>query len=507
MISHHQDITDSTTITRHVSELRATFRSGVTRDLTTRRRLLLQLQTLLQDGFDDLRHALWLDLHKHSLEVRTSELSTVEHELQLHLDYLEDWAKPERVSTNLLNLPGSSYIHRMPLGVVCVIGAWNYPVQLLLMPLVGCLSAGNCALLRLPGNDTSMHTNEVLTKLIAKHMDDRFVRVVNGGVDETKVMLQHKFDLIFCTGGAFIGKVVAKAAAETLTPTILELGGKSPAIVDANCDLSVCARRLAWGAFTNAGQTCVRPDYVLVDKRIGDQFVGLVESSVKQFFGDDPEKSDSFGRIINDRSFQRVAGLLDQDKSFVTLGANSNSSARYIAPTVLNFRDKFQAFSTSAVMSQEIFGPVLPVCYYDTLDQAINFINDHEKPLALHICSKDTAVQDRILDETTSGGAVVNDCLVQMGNPSLPFGGVGASGHGAYHGKYSFEAFSHRKSVMKKSTMMDAPERYAPYSAANEDKLKFLLRPVSRKFATSLRFGAAAAAVAIAGVTIKAAMN
>lgn len=489
-------------IEQDVQALRRSFKSGATRDLQSRRQQLHQLMRMLDEGFDELKDAVWKDLHKNPMETFASEISVVNIEIQQHIDFLEDWTKPERVATNLTNLPGSSHIYKEPLGVVCVIGTWNYPLQVSLMPLIGAISAGNTAILRLPGDDTCVHTNAILAKLLRKYLDKRIVRLVHGGLEATKAMLEQKFDLIFCTGGSFIGKIVAEAAAKALTPVILELGGKSPVIVDESADLSVVIKRLVWGAFINAGQTCVRPDYALVNAKIGDRFVQELEKTVVAFFGSDAQQSESYGRIINARSFARVASLLAKDTKSVTFGGCMDEKNRYIAPTLLNFKTEVAAFERSAVMSEEIFGPVLPIRYYEALDDAIAFVNKGDKPLALYVFSKNDHVAERVLMETSSGGVCVNDCIVQLTNPNLPFGGVGGSGYGVYHGKYSFDAFSHRKSILKKSTALDLKKRYQPYVKSTEKVMRKLLKPIPRRMKNTIKYSVVSVVIGIVAMTV-----
>ncbi|DAZ95672.1 TPA: hypothetical protein N0F65_002469 [Lagenidium giganteum] len=492
-------------IAADVQALRASFATGATKDLATRRSLLQQLNKMVKEGEPLLQEALWKDLHKNPVESYMSEIALVYQEIQDHLDHLEDWASPERVSTSIPNLPGFSYINRDPFGVCCIIGTWNYPVNLLLMPLVSCLAAGNCALLRLPGDDTAMHTNNALIMLLDKYMDKRYVRYVYVGVPETKEMLSHQFDLIFATGGCFLGKIVARAAAEFLTPVVLELGGKSPTIVDDTADLEIAARRITWGAFTNAGQTCVRPDYLLVDEKIGDQLVKLIEKNIVKFFGEDAQKSDSYGRVINRRSFDRLAKLLVNDKARITFGGKTDEKEHYVEPTLLNFKTDFAAFKGSAVMSDELFGPVLPIYYYNSgnLTSAIEFINERPKPLALYLYSTRSEHKRRVAKETSSGSMVINDCMMQLANAHLPFGGVGNSGMGAYHGKHSFDTFSHKKAVLYKYSALDLQQRYQPYTAAGERVMRVVLYPFSRRFWNSLKFVGFAIVVAAIAIAIK----
>ncbi|POM66158.1 Aldehyde dehydrogenase [Phytophthora palmivora] len=470
--------TASDAIASSVQSLRSSFRSGVTRDLKARVAQLKQLRRMVNENVRELQDALYHDLRKPPAETLISELAPIRGEISLHEEELENWAAPERVWTNVANLPGRSYVQSEPLGVVCIISTWNYPVQLSLWPLIGAISAGNCALLRLPPDDMCVHTSELLLKLITTYMDPRFVRVVHGGIPATQATLQQKFDLILCTGGVTIGKIVAEAAAKTLTPTILELGGKSPTIVDETCDVAVTAKRITWAAFMNAGQTCLRPDYVLVNKKVGDELVAAIQKEIKAFFSDDAQKSASYGRLITQKAFDRVAGFLEKDVEYVVFGGEKDREDQFVAPTLLNFKEDMTAFTRSAVMQEEVFSPLLPVVYYDSLDEVIEFVNDREKPLALYLYSSNYKIRMRVLAETSSGSACVNDSIVQSVNLNLPFGGVGSSGMGSYHGKYSFDAFSHKKSVLIRYTMFDAPQRYMPYSNSALKIVLVLLKPL-----------------------------
>lgn len=309
-------------------------------------------------------------------------------------------------------------------------------------------------------------------------MDPRFVRVVHGGIPATQAALAQKFDLILCTGGVTIGKIVAEAAAKTLTPTILELGGKSPTIVDETCDVAVTARRITWAAFMNAGQTCLRPDYVLVSAKVGDELVAAIQREIAAFFGEDAQKSASYGRLISPKAFDRAAAFLERDAEYVVFGGAKDREDQFVAPTLLNFKKDVEAFTRSAVMQEEVLSPLLPIVYYDSLDEAIDFVNEREKPLALYLYSSDYKVRTRVLAETSSGSACVNDSIMQSVNMNLPFGGVGSSGMGSYHGKYSFDAFSHKKSVLIKYALFDAPQRYMPYTNSGLRIVLMLLKPL-----------------------------
>ncbi|EGZ24403.1 hypothetical protein PHYSODRAFT_556984 [Phytophthora sojae] len=470
--------TSAEAVASSVAALRASFRSGATRDLKTRLAQLKQLRRMLAENVRELQDALYHDLRKPPAETLISELAPVRGEISLHEEELEDWAAPERVWTNVANLPGRSYVQREPLGVVCIMSTWNYPVQLSLWPLVGAISAGNCVLLRLPSHDTCVHTSELLLKLVTSYMDPRFVRVVHGGIPATQAALAQKFDLILCTGGVTIGKIVAEAAAKTLTPTILELGGKSPTIVDETCDVAVTARRITWAAFMNAGQTCLRPDYVLVSAKVGDELVAAIQREIAAFFGEDAQKSASYGRLISPKAFDRAAAFLERDAEYVVFGGAKDREDQFVAPTLLNFKKDVEAFTRSAVMQEEVLSPLLPIVYYDSLDEAIDFVNEREKPLALYLYSSDYKVRTRVLAETSSGSACVNDSIMQSVNMNLPFGGVGSSGMGSYHGKYSFDAFSHKKSVLIKYALFDAPQRYMPYTNSGLRIVLMLLKPL-----------------------------
>uniref|UniRef100_A0AAV1TSR6 Aldehyde dehydrogenase n=1 Tax=Peronospora matthiolae TaxID=2874970 RepID=A0AAV1TSR6_9STRA len=466
-----------------VEALRASFATGATKAVKTRKSLLLALQCLLNENEAMINEAVWKDLHKHPMELLVTEVSLLKCEIQDYIDYVADWVKPKIKMTNVVNLPGLSYVRPEPLGVVCVIGTWNYPINLLLMPLVAALGAGNCVLVRLPGDDTTRYLNDVLLKLFDKYMDKRYVRVVYGGVNETKTMLQERFDLIFATGGTFLGKIVAQAAAQHLTPTVLELGGKSPCIVDSTADLQLAAKRIAWGAFVNAGQTCVRPDYLLVDAKVGDQFVQLLqEEIVAQFGSGNVQSSESYGRVINQRMFDRLVRMLETDRKCVTHGGETDAKERFISPTLLNFRSDLRSFLSSASMGEEIFGPLLPIYYYTTgnLDEPVDFITARDKPLALYHFSSDGKMKERVVNETSAGSMAINDTMMQIANANLPFGGVGSSGMGSYHGHYGFRAFSHFKAVLYKNGVLDLPQRYPPYTPAKKRILAIFMYPFTR---------------------------
>lgn len=450
-----------------VAELRATFASGRTRDVAWRKEQLRALRRLLTEREADLLDALRIDLGKPAIEAFLTELAFVRAEIDDTLKHLDRWVRPERVGIPVRQRPGRGRIHRDPLGVVLIIGPWNYPVQLLLAPLVGAIAAGNCAVLK--PSEVSATVSGALARILPEYLDRDACRVVEGAVTETTALLEQRWDHVFYTGNGTIGRVVMGAAAKHLTPVTLELGGKSPTYVDASANLAVAAKRIAWGKFLNSGQTCIAPDYVLVDRSVADAFIEALGAAVEEFYGDDPQTSPDFGRIINERHFARIAALVDGvGAGTPAFGGTRDEDDRYIAPTALVGTDP-----SARVMQEEIFGPILPILPVEGVDEAIRFVNDRDKPLALYVFAESKRIVERVLTETSSGGVCVNATLYHLVPPTLPFGGVGESGQGAYHGRSTFETFSHRKSVLRKPTRLDPPIVYPPYT---EQKQKLLRR-------------------------------
>ena len=444
-----------------------TFATGRTRDAAWRTAQLRALRRMLAEQEEALLEALRTDLGKPAIEAFLTEIAFVRAEVDVTLKHLRRWMRPERVGIPVKQQPGRARIHRDPLGVVLIIGPWNYPVQLLLAPLVGAIAAGNCAVLK--PSEVSPTVSATLARIVPQYLDRDAVRVVEGAVAETTALLDERWDHVFYTGNGTIGRVVMGAAAKHLTPVTLELGGKSPTYVDASANLAVAARRIAWGKFLNSGQTCIAPDYVLVDRSVEAAFVEHLRAAVHGFFGDDPSASPDFGRIVNGRHFARIRALVDGEGAGTpAFGGRHDEGARYIEPCALVGVDP-----SARIMQEEIFGPVLPILGVDGVDEAIRFINDRDKPLALYIFAERGAVVDRILAETSSGGVCVNATLYHLVPPTLPFGGVGESGQGAYHGRSTFETFSHRKSVLRKPTRLDPPIAYPPYT---EQKQKLIRR-------------------------------
>ena len=441
-----------------VELLRGSFESGRTRPLAYRRKQLDGLARFLKERERDIERTLHQDMGRPAFDVYPSELSLIVAELGLVRRKLVRWTKPQRVPTPMACQPGRSYIYPEPLGVVLIIGPWNYPLQLLLLPLVGAIAAGNCAILK--PSELAPATSTLIGKMLPEYLDPACVQIVQGGPAETTALLEERFDHIFFTGGETVGRIVMQAAAKHLTPVTLELGGKSPCIVDRHADLDIAARRIVWGKFYNAGQTCVAPDYVLADKQIEEPLAARLKKTVNEFFGDDPHASGDFGRIINARHYERLMKLLDGSGEIVT-GGRGVAADRYIAPTILR-----NVPSDAPVMESEIFGPILPVVKVQDVDHAIALVNSRPKPLALYLFTQDRAIQNKVLRRTTSGGVTVNHCLMHLVNHSLPFGGVGASGMGAYHGRATFDTFSHKKSVLVKRTWLDPWFFYPPYDEA-----------------------------------------
>lgn len=438
------------------------FSTGKTKDIAFRIAQLQKLKQAILDNREQIIDALKADLNKAKFESFITELLVVK-DIDRALKDIKYWVKPKKIATPLEQFPSIARIYPEPLGVVLIIAPWNYPFQLLISPLVGAIAAGNCAILK--PSELAPHTSSVTAELFRKNFDPAYIAVVEGGVESSQQLLKEKFDYIFFTGGTAVGKIVMEAAAKHLTPVTLELGGKSPCIVDSEINLEHTARRIAWGKFINAGQTCIAPDYLLVDKTIKKDLLDGIKKSILEFYGDDPAKSSDYGRIINQRHFNRLAELVKEGE--IIIGGQTDAESCYIAPTVID-----RVSPDAPVMEDEIFGPILPVIEYNNLTEAISFINNRPKPLALYLFSKNQKYQERVLRETSSGGVCINDTIMHIGVPELPFGGVGDSGIGSYHGKASFDTFSHQKSVLKNSFFMDIKFRYPPY----EGKLNLLKR-------------------------------
>lgn len=451
-----------------LTEVRAGFASGKTRPLEWRRGQLDQMEAMLRENSDRFASALHSDLGKAETESWITEIGFTISDIEHNRSHLAKWSKPRKVKVPIAFQPGSARIVPEPKGVVLIIAPWNYPLQLLLAPMAAAIAAGNGVVAK--PSELAPATSEALVELCAKYLDTEAVRVVAGAVEESTALLEQQWDHIFFTGGTKVGKIVMRAAAEHLTPVTLELGGKSPAIVASDADIKVTANRIAWGKFLNSGQTCIAPDYVLVERSQRDKLIEALGSSIENFYGSDPHKSDAYGRIINNDHFARIRGLMSgDDAGSVAIGGTSDAGDKFIAPTVL-----VDSSPESDVMNEEIFGPVLPVLTVESVDEAIEFVNQRPKPLALYVFSESDETSDHVIATTSSGGVSVNGTVLHIGPPELPFGGIGPSGMGAYHGQAGFETFSHLKSVYDKRTKPDLPILYPPYTGLKERIIKFV---------------------------------
>lgn len=429
------------------------FASGATLSCKYRREQLKRLRAALKEWEPKLCDALWSDLHKSSEEAILTELSIVDGEIKNHISHLKKWMRAKRVCTPLKMMPSQSRIISEPLGCALIISPWNYPVQLLLNPLVGAISAGCTAILK--PSPYVPNVSKVLEEMITATFDSNYIAVVQGNRDTNKVLLALRHDIIFFTGSPSLGKSVMKAAAEHLTPVVLELGGKSPCIVDKEANIEIAARRIAWGKTLNAGQTCIAPDYLLIHKSCKSEFIAAFANELKKLHGENIKKSKHFVRMVSDKAFERVSSYIKDGT--VVLGGSTDAKERFIEPTLLD-----NVSTDSSVMQEEIFGPILPMITFETRSEAISFVQKREKPLALYYFGKSEAGKE-ILHSTSSGGACINDTIMHIANENIPFGGVGNSGMGQYHGEESYKAFSHIRSVVETPTWLDLPFRYMPY--------------------------------------------
>ena len=429
------------------------FKSGKSRSYEFRRQQLKLLAQALKQWEKPLLEALWHDLHKSEQEAILTELSIVQGEVRNHLKNLKRWMKPARCNTPLKMMPSRSCVVSEPLGCSLIIAPWNYPVQLLLNPLVGAISAGCTALLK--PSPYVPEVSKTIEKMIQATFAEEYVAVVQGNRNVNQELLQHRYDIIFFTGSPSLGRTVMSAAARNLTPVVLELGGKSPCIVDKEADVEMAARRIAWGKTLNAGQTCIAPDYLLIHSSLQDKFIEAFRRQIRKLHGDDVRTSPHFVRMVNDKAFDRVAAYMNDGR--VVAGGRMVREERFIEPTLLA-----DVEPTSPVMQEEIFGPVLPMICFEELNEVIRFVTEREKPLAFYYFGPE-AEGRRIIAQTTSGGACINDTIMHIANENLPFGGVGNSGMGCYHGWESFNAFSHRRAVVTTPTWLDLPFRYMPY--------------------------------------------
>lgn len=447
-----------------LKQLKSHFDSGLTRPLSWRLNQLQQLQRFLTENEKSLLQALKSDLNKHPSEARLTELQFLQSDIKQTIKSLPKWSKPRKVGNPLLTWPAKSQLVPEPLGIVLILGAWNYPLQLLLAPLIAAIAAGNCAVIKPSEHATA--TADLLARQLPDYLDNAAIKIVTGAVAESQQLTALPFDHIFYTGGENAAKAIMAAAAGNLTPVTLELGGKSPAVILADAPIQVAARRIIWGKFLNAGQTCIAPDYVLVEDSVKEPLIAAMQQELISFYGEDPQHSSDYGRIIHRQHWQRLTQMLEGEN--VIIGGDSDKSERYIAPTIVD-----GVKDGSALMQEEIFGPILPIITIKSAADAIEEIRRHPKPLALYAFSNNQRLLDLFTQQVSAGNVCYNDTLMFMLNDELPFGGVGRSGMGRYHGKWGFDTFSHLKPVMKRSFRFDVALRYPPYNKLKDKILSW----------------------------------
>jgi len=459
---------DKSTFDSLYREQKAFFRSGKTLDVNFRIATLKKLKEMVAANEKEILAAVYADLHKEETDAFVTEISGFYNEIKHAISNIRDWTAREKVVTPLFMMPAKSYIYKEPYGVTLIIAPWNYPFQLLMTPLIGAIAAGNTAILK--PSEISSHTAKVLEKMINAAFPLGYIHVVAGAASETQALLELPVDYIFFTGSAPVGKAVMAAAAKNLTPLTLELGGKSPAIVHESANLKTAASRISWGKFINAGQTCIAPDYVLVHDSIKDAFVHELIKVILKFYGENVSAHPRYCRIISDRHFQRLTSLIDKSK--IIYGGKTNPDDRYIEPTLL-----YPMGWNDPIMQDEIFGPILPIIVYSDLDEVIERINDRPKPLALYAFVNNKVIRRKIIKEVSFGGGAVNNTIMHIVTHFLPFGGVGSSGIGCYHGKYSFDTFSHTKSVLRSYNLIDAADLAAPHKGRlMKSVMKFVMK-------------------------------
>lgn len=447
-----------------VDDQRNFFQTGATRQVTFRKEQLMKLKSILQENEQKMMDAIYSDFKKSSFDTFTNELALVYLDIEEAIHKLNSWSKRTRVGTNLLNFPAKSFIQPDPLGTSLIIGAWNYPFQLSFAPVVAAIAAGNTVVLK--PSEVPSATSHLMAQMINKNFDPNFFHVEEGGVEETTQLLEQHWDKIFFTGSVPVGKIVYQAAAKNLIPVTLELGGKSPAFVTKKCNLDIAVRRIVWGKYLNAGQTCIAPDYIMVEESIQDEFINKLQSRIEEMKFD--FDNENYVQIINEKNIDRLEKMIDREK--ICYGGKVDRETRYFEPTIMKevtFDDK--------IMQDEIFGPILPVISYSNLDNAINDVRKLPKPLSCYVFTSDKVAREKILRELSFGGGAINDTIMHITNSNLPFGGVGSSGIGTYHGKAGFDAFTHYKSILNKSTWFDPSIKYPPYTKKKQKWVRWLL--------------------------------
>ena len=438
--------------TQLIQKQRDFFNTNATKSVAFRIDALKKIYKWTQEHEKQILLALKQDLNKSAFEAYATEIGIVLSEISHTLKHIKKWAKPKRVRTPLTSFKAKSYILSEPFGVALIMSPWNYPFQLAMVPLITAIGAGNCAVVK--PSAYSPATSQIIFDMANDLFDEKFVSVILGGREENQGLLDQKFDYIFFTGGVEVGKIVMSAASKNLTPVTLELGGKSPCIIDQTADINLSAKRLIWGKLINCGQTCIAPDYLCVHSSVKEKIIEKIKEYITEFYGENPLQNDSYPKMVNKKHFDRVFGLIDGK---VHVGGTCDEQTLKIAPTLID------ATWESKAMQQEIFGPVLPVIEFDDLDEVISKIKSRPKPLALHLFTKDKCVENKVLTSVSFGGGCVNDTIMHIATNNMPFGGVGDSGMGGYHGKFGFDTFSHKKSVVKKSLAIDIKLRYPPY--------------------------------------------
>ncbi|HAR7128794.1 TPA: aldehyde dehydrogenase [Staphylococcus aureus] len=435
---------------------KAFFNTQQTKDISFRKEQLKKLSKAIKSYESDILEALYTDLGKNKVEAYATEIGITLKSIKNARKELKNWTKTKNVDTPLYLFPTKSYIKKEPYGTVLIIAPFNYPFQLVFEPLIGAIAAGNTAIIK--PSELTPNVARVIKRLINETFDANYIEVIEGGIEETQTLIHLPFDYVFFTGSENVGKIVYQAASENLVPVTLEMGSKSPVIVDETANIKVASERICFGKFTNAGQTCVAPDYILVHESVKDDLITALSKTLREFYGQNIQQSPDYGRIVNLKHYHRLTSLLNSAQMNIVFGGHSDEDERYIEPTLLD-----HVTNDSAIMQEEIFGPILPILTYQSLDEAIAFIHQRPKPLSLYLFSEDENATQRVINELSFGGGAINDTLMHLANPKLPFGGVGASGMGRYHGKYSFDTFTHEKSYIFKSTRLESGVHLPPY--------------------------------------------
>jgi aldehyde dehydrogenase (NAD+) len=448
-------------IKKVIEKQKCFFERGKTKDIGFRIEQLNKLKESIIKNEEEIMKALKKDLNKSSFESYTTEIGFTLDEIKYTIKHLSDWARPKRAKTPLIHFLSSSYVYSEPYGIVLIISPWNYPFQLSIAPLVGAIAAGNCAIVK--PSEYSPNTSKIIENIIKESFDESYITVVRGGREVSESLLNEEFDYIFFTGSVAVGKIVMKAASKYLTPVTLELGGKSPCIVDETANIELAAKRIIWGKFINAGQTCVAPDYLLVHYSVKDKLINNMKKYITEFYGINPCNNKDYPKIINKKHYTRLLGLMKCGN--IAFGGQCNDKTNHISPTIIE-----NITWECPIMKEEIFGPLLPVIEFENITEVVTAVNKHPKPLALYLFTNNKEREKYVIDNTSFGGGCINDTIVHLATPYMPFGGVGNSGMGGYHGKASFETFSHKKSIMKKSNLIDIPLRYPPF----KNKIKLI---------------------------------